>query len=358
MFLNIKRNVSFIAVFCIFILTFFSFTSFAEILPGHQDHLEGKTFEVYDEEGEYIFATGRTVTVGDRYISSDNIEYTIKEVKENTAIARKLGSVNLLAGAADEVSLMPPMAQDDERAIGIFHTHNGESYLPGEPNVEGNGDIYDVGKTLKSRLEERNIDALHSANLHLPHDGASYERSRATALELARSGVDALFDVHRDAIPRREEYLERVNNQLISQVRLVVGRQNPNNSVNDQFARRLKAVADEHYPGLIKDIFYGNGNYNQQIAPHSLLLEFGTYVTSKEQAQASTVMFADVVNRLLYGEGAEGLQEAESRSGVFNALWIIIFAAAGILLYLYINKGSWEEIWKEIKRFFGRTVRD
>lgn len=79
----------------------------------------------------------------------------------------------------------------------------------------------------------------------------------------------------------------------------MVGRQNPNQKVNDQFARRLKALADEEYPGLIKGIFYGKGVYNQHVAPHSLLLEFGTHVTTKEQAIASAQLFAEPVSKLL-----------------------------------------------------------
>lgn len=325
----------------------------AEDFIGHQ---EGEVTEVYDKDGNYIFGTAHGVTEGDRYISSDNIEYIVEEVDEGCAEAVREGEVDLLEGSAEEVAALPPLAEDGEKSIGIYHTHNGESYRPGPESEEGNGDIFEVGKTLKNNLEKKGIDIIHSDRLHLPHDGAAYERSRATAVELAGSGVDAIFDLHRDAIPRREEYLERVNRQLVSQVRIVIGRQNPSNNVNEEFGRRLKAVADEYYPGLVRDIFYGRGNYNQQVSSQSLLLEFGTHVTSKEQAQASAVMMADTLNRLLYGAETPDVQEAERRSSIPVIFWILLTAVAGIAFYLYINKGSWEEVLDAIRSFFGRLT--
>lgn len=344
----------FLSFLLIFIFSL-SLNCYAGDLIGHQ---EGEVTEVYNENGDYIFGTARGVAEGDRYISSDNIEYVIEKVEDGRAEAVKKGEINLLEGVAEEVAALPPLAENGEGLIGLYHTHNGESYRPGPENEERNGDIYEVGKTLKNNLEKKGIKSIHSDRLHLPHDAASYERSRATAVELAEEGVDAIFDLHRDAIPRREEYLERVNRKLISQVRIVIGRQNPNNNVNEEFARRLKAVADEYYPGLIRDIFYGRGNYNQQVSSQSLLLEFGTHVTSKEQARASAVMMADALNRLLYGAETPDVQEAENRSSIPVIFWMIVATFAGIAFYLYINKGSWEEVMDAIRSFFSGIFTD
>lgn len=147
---------------------------------------------------------------------------------------------------------------------------------------------------------------------------------------------------------------------MVSQVRLVVGRQNPNRSVNDKFARQLKAITDQKYPGLVKGIFYGQGNYNQTIAPHSLLLEFGTHVTTKEQAQASAKIIATSIDSLLYGEGGvdeEGVK-GENPSAFRTIAWIVGILVVGILSYLFINEGSIEGVLKRIKNFFGREIID
>lgn len=78
-------------------------------------------------------------------------------------------------------------------------------------------------------------------------------------------------------------------------------RANQNSTVNREFAKQIKAVADKQYPGLVKDIFIGKGTYNQDLAPHAILLEFGTHTISKERVLNSTEMMAKVVSNTLYG---------------------------------------------------------
>ena len=93
----------------------------------------------------------------------------------------------------------------------------------------------------------------------------------------------------------RGEYLANVNGTEMSQIRLVVGRQNQNREANLEYAKRIKAIADERYPGLVKGIFHARGNYNQDLGPRMILLEFGTHVTSLEHALRSVEPMADVI---------------------------------------------------------------
>ena len=87
-----KNNFIIIVLFSVFILYFFSFNLYATEKVGH---IEGKVTRVYDQNDNYIFATGMNVTSGDRYISQDNIEYKVIKVQEKKAIAEKIGKVNL-----------------------------------------------------------------------------------------------------------------------------------------------------------------------------------------------------------------------------------------------------------------------
>ncbi len=336
-------------------LLVFSNGSEASSFIGHR---EEDVSSVYDQEGNYVFGTAMGVSAGDIYISEDNIEYLIETVNGSRAIAKKVGEVDLMENFSGKAGILTPIAAQGKKLIGIYHTHNGESYLPGPENVEGHGEIHTIGRELSKALEQKGIEVSMLDNLHLPHDGAAYTRSRATALDLARKGPDAIFDVHRDAVPRKEEYLKNVNGQLVSQVRFVVGRQNPNKKVNDKFARQLKAVADKKYPGLVKGIFYGRGTYNQEISPRSLLLEFGSHVTTKEQAGVSTQMMADTISSLLYGEEGEAVKTGDNRSAFSTIAWIVGILIVAILVFLLINEGSWAGVIKRIKGFFGREIFD
>ncbi|MFW6016708.1 MAG: stage II sporulation protein P [bacterium] len=329
-------------------LLFFVFI-FVPALKGAEiiEHCEEHVVEVYDESGEYIFATARGVVRGDRYISSDNYEYRITEVSGKKAIAEKQREVDLLQDVT-ELRVRYDFTQEDERVVAIYHTHNGESYKPDEETVEGVGEIHEVGRELAASLEELGVKVVHNENLHLPHDGTAYERSRATAVQVSEERPHIVLDIHRDGIPNPEEYLTDVNGKTISQVRLVVGRQNPNSSVNDKFARQLKASANEMYPGLIRDIFFGRGNYNQSVSPNSILLEFGTHVTTKEQAIASAQLLAEPLKNILYGEEAA----AQRGSAAYSSIpWIIGLLVVGIFIYLFINEGSWEGVVNKLKNF-------
>ena len=161
--------------------------------------------------------------------------------------------------------------------------------------------IHDVAATLKSWLEDKGIEVDFDTGTFLPHDAGAYRRSRSATASLVKKGPAAIFDIHRDGIPDAAEYETQVNGEDMTMVRLLVGRSNPNSAENRQFAVQLKSVADELYPGLVKDIFIGKGNYNQELLPDSVLLEFGTHTSDKEQVLTSTAYMADVINVAVFG---------------------------------------------------------
>ncbi|AZR72756.1 hypothetical protein BBF96_04725 [Anoxybacter fermentans] len=332
-------------------------TSLKDLTTSFIGHTENDIVEVYDEKGKYIFSTCMGVSVGDRYINEANEEYEVIKVEGKRGIAKFLGKVDLLEsiGLAGSVSELPPLVQGQKnkrKKIAIYHTHSAESYIPG-PAFKTRGEIYDVGAALKQQFEKRGITTIQSKRSFLPHDGGAYERSRGTAIELLRQGPDAIFDIHRDAIPRAEEYLTNVKGKKISKVRLVVGRQNPNMRPNDQMARRLKAIADKKYPGLIRGIFYAKGKYNQDLSPRALLLEFGTHVTTKEQAEASTAMIADSIYTMLYGAGTAGTDRAMSSAGWKNLLLLIGITVIAVVIYLILNEDGLSGILERLKKFSG-----
>jgi len=93
----------------------------------------------------------------------------------------------------------------------------------------------------------------------------AYTCSRAGAVKLLKEfKPDLLLDVHRDAVPL-EEYIRKIAGKNATGVRIVLGRNNPNLKANQNLAYRIKAIVDRTYPGLIKDIFLGKGDFNQDL---------------------------------------------------------------------------------------------
>ncbi|NLG31975.1 MAG: stage II sporulation protein P, partial [Syntrophomonadaceae bacterium] len=125
------------------------------------------------------------------------------------------------------------------------------------------------------------------------------------------------------------------------------GRQNPNMKTNLEFAKRVKAVLDKQHPGLSKGIFMGRGDYNQDLSPHSLLLEVGAHTNSKEEAQRGVALFADAIPTVIgvSAEGSNSPPAAKPLDGESSKAWTTILAILAIVAaaaggFYLINRGS------------------
>lgn len=285
---------------------------FGPRVGGEGDEVRGALFTMRDESGRLLMVTGRRIHVGDEYIDERNEHYRVVRIQGLRATARLLG--------VDGPVAVTPAAPAPGRAgvtgaelfggaaggrtkrdidIGIYHTHNDESYVTsqGTDSVDGRGGVHRVGDAFASALARKGFRVTHDQTIHLPHDRGAYRRSRRTAMRLIQSArADVLFDVHRDAGPWTM-YAKKVDGQPVTQIRLVVGRENPQMGATLTMARELKSLADSMHPGLIKGIFMGQDTYNQDINPRSLLLEVGTEQNAMPSAQRGITMFADVVER-------------------------------------------------------------
>ncbi|MBE5799984.1 MAG: stage II sporulation protein P [Clostridiales bacterium] len=314
--------------------------------------------------------------------------YRIKEVSGTQAIAERAGEEAMPDVSWLDTGLAQPVfaAEDDgvptssgdksgdRKLIAMYVTHSDESYVPsdGTQSIEGQGGIYDVARDFRDALQERGIDVILDESTHLPHDSGAYRRSRRTAERLLQNRPDAIIDIHRDGIPDPEEYETTIGGKNASQVRLLVGRSNQNSEVNRAFAKQIKAVADKKYPGLIKDIFIGKGNYNQDLSPNAILLEFGTHTISKERVLGSTDVMADVVSTTLYGpetgsaksaeSAASGAKEsaqketdkAKNKGSMSGILLLAILVIAGVIIFAFAQTGSGKGMGKKI----GRNIRE
>ncbi len=321
-------------------------TSFAEE--------EVEYYTIVDEEGNVIFETAMEIHLGDYYINQDNDKYTIVEINGNQGVARFEERVKLVENEDELFALSQSLlAQGANKEVALYNTHSAESYVPtsGTDSKLGDGDVYDVAHIFGEELEARGINVNHDWSKHDPHDGGAYERSRRTAVDLVEGAPDALLDIHRDGVPNPDEYVAEVNGETVGQVRLVVGRQNPQLEVNDQFAGTLKAISDEFYPGLMHGIFYAQGKYNQDLSPRALLIEFGTHVIPQEQAVAGAKLFADVVDKALYGGDDPGATEAggtttdatkagESAGATRSIIIVLLIAVLGGGFLLIANEGG------------------
>ncbi len=371
---------------------------------------KGDYYKVYDvDKNEILFRIAREVVKDDQYLSGDNKMYkVIRANKENqTAYAQFVEDVSLpeindeilsniklaLQDESDIGSILTQKEnkQDDKskRKVGIYSTHSSESFIPsdGAESTDANGGILKVAEKLKRGFEKNGVKAVFDKTNHDPHDAGAYKRSRRTALQLMRKQRPAaLIDVHRDAVPA-EEYITEIDDKPVAKVRLVVGRRNQNFKANEDMAKKVKSVADKMHPGLIKDIFYGKGDYNQDLTPRSMLTEVGTYEHMRERSEESADLLSEAITVALFGDvfkdskgggpttadknttGKNATKQTKpnkpasqsgkgSGAGILGILAVAVVGGAG---FLFLSSGS--EEWKskvsnfrqEFANFLGRN---
>lgn len=318
------------------------------------DEMDDQVYALYDTNGVYLTSRAGRVYVDDEYIASDDKLYRVRTVDDAalTAQAEYLGYEPENDQAA--FALIGAARAEAKKLVSMYSTHSDESYVPSDgtsSKTQGAG-IYDVGDALKKNLEAKGIEVKYSKDTFLPHDAGAYRRSRSAAEDLVKERPAALLDLHRDGIPNAKEYKEQLGGEDISKMRLLVGRSNPNANANRAFAKQIKKTADKKYPGLVKDIFIGKGNYNQELYPKALLLEFGTHTTNKKEAIKATEYAANVLDDVLFGATAQAAptKAADNQAGGSGIAWVIGLAAAAAIVYALVATGSFKTMGQKLKR--------
>lgn len=320
-------------------------------------------YAIKDENGSVITYYKGECDPGDEYISEKNEHYRIVSVSEpdQTAAAKHLGKADMPDVSWIHMEESTAVAAIGERKIALYCTHSDESYIEGDgtESIEGRGGIYDIAAAFGKKLEELGATVEISDATHLPHDAGAYRRSRQTAVSLLKNQPDAIFDIHRDGIPDPDEYAATIGKEKMSKVRLLVGKSNQNKDANMSLAKHIKAVGDKMYPGLIKDIYMGKGTYNQDLAPRSVLLEFGTHTLPKERVMHSTGPMSEVVYKAVFGgvTGSAGASDVsstkaekttdpeskpatEDNTGASWGIWLVIALIAGIGIFAFLSTGG------------------
>ncbi|MDR3563903.1 MAG: stage II sporulation protein P [Negativicutes bacterium] len=336
---------------------------------GHERN-DGGYFSFVDEDGNQVYATAWQVRVGDECLTDKNQRYQVTRIEGDTAFVKLIGQVDLgsTSSRRDPFSvtqiLMPRIAAAAQGGkVAIYHSHSDESYVPtdGSESILGNGGIYKVGDAFATALDAKGMQAIHSMNKHDPHDNMAYERSRRTAMDLLKQQPDAIFDVHRDALPP-QFYQTTIDGQDVTKVQLVVGQYGPTGKQIEDYALKVKAASDQQHPGLVKGIFFAKGgDYNQDLHPRSLLLEVGSHTNTRDEAERGIALFADVVPTVLGatsgnpgnagGTTGFGTTGAGASGASKNIGWIVGFLILGIAVFLFVATGSFKEASSKLKQF-------
>ncbi len=267
-------------------------------------------FLVFDEEGNLIFERSN-VELGDIIITKDFNKYEIVDIDITTKIAKAKFVEKIKKPQIVKKQNGPKTNDVVDKKIGLYMTHNDESFVIGDgvSSINGAGGIHDIAKTISTEMSKLGIKTTLDETIHNPHNSLAYSRSEKTAKKLKNMGVDALFDIHRDGVAR-SVYVKNIDGVDRCKVRIVVGQANPNKDINLEFATYLFAVAEEYCPWLFLDIYLAKGHYNQSLSPKSLLFEMGTYLAEKDLVKNTVPYLVSVINTTLYSATVEDTNSA------------------------------------------------
>jgi len=214
------------------------------------------------------------------------------------------------AGLPAEIAPAPePVPVSGKPLIGIYNTHNAETYVPtdGKDKLEGkNAGVVKVAETLATTLEKNyGLATVRSDVIHdYPSFARSYGNSELTAKNMLEKypSLVALVDVHRDAGMTRRETI-KINGRDSAKLLFIVGSntrlEHPKWRDNLEFATLLHGKLEELYPGLSKGVRVQDGRYNQHLHPRAILLEVGGVNNSLEEARYAVTLFARALAEVL-----------------------------------------------------------
>lgn len=204
----------------------------------------------------------------------------------------------------------------------IYHTHSRESFLPyleetdkPEEAYHSKANITLVGELLGRALERRGVGTtVNSTDIvqELATRGLNYNSSYNVSGEQVRAALkdnkdlEIFLDLHRDSL-RSDSTTTAMNGVNYAKLLFVVGTGHEGFEKNLTFAEGLQTILDNQYPGLSKGIMQksskqGNGIYNQDISPNSIIVEIGGVDNTVEELHRTTEVFADVLSEYYFHE--------------------------------------------------------
>lgn len=201
------------------------------------------------------------------------------------------------------------------RVVFIYFSHTRESFLPyfkkgtaPESAYHSKINISLVGNRLGESLRSNGIwndvsqvDIVNMLNNRNLTFGRSYQMSREVVVNELRENRDLemAFDIHRDSLPREYSTIE-IGEESLAKISFVIGSGHENYKQNLDFTNGIHEVIEKKYPGLsrgviIKGKSQGNGVYNQDLLPNSVIVEIGGVENNLEELYRSADILGNAI---------------------------------------------------------------
>ncbi|KEK20001.1 stage II sporulation protein P [Bacillus manliponensis] len=179
-----------------------------------------------------------------------------------------------------------------KNAVFIYHSHSWESFFPLLPGAKSASspdvNISLLGERFKEQLEAEGIPTLHDktnmGDLLAEKNWEwykSYDASRGIVKEAIAQNENITFpvDIHRDSATK-EKTTKVINGKPYARLYFIIGMENAGRNENIKITKEINSYLEKNYPGISRGVFNkdrreGNGVYNQDLSPNSILVEIG-----------------------------------------------------------------------------------
>ncbi|WP_121664562.1 stage II sporulation protein P [Metabacillus litoralis] len=259
-----------------------------------------------------------------KFMSNSSSEVSTELVPNADSLKQDAELIQEKIDSLDEMEIKRPEIKQKEfhstfgrRIVFIYFSHTRESFLPyfkketaPESAYHSKVNISLVGNRLGDSLRSNGIwndvsqvDIVNMLNNRNLTFGRSYQMSREVVVNELRENRDLemAFDIHRDSLPREHSTID-IGGESLAKVSFVIGSGHENYKKNLDFTNGIHEVIEKKYPGLsrgviIKDKSQGNGVYNQDLLPNSVIVEIGGVENNLEELYRSADILGNAISQ-------------------------------------------------------------
>lgn len=219
-------------------------------------------------------------------------------------------------------ALLQPLQWDlcsDAPTVLILHSHGSESYTPTETYTESASyrtldtgyNMICIGDLLAAQLESAGICVIHDRTMYdVPSYNNAYVQARAAIENHLKEypSIQLVLDLHRDAATdsagNQIRYSVATAEGDAAKLMLVLGTNHEGWTNNLSLAAKLQVQLERLCPGISRPINLRSQRFNQDLCPHTLLVEVGATGNTRQEALTATKHLAQAIISLASGANA------------------------------------------------------
>jgi stage II sporulation protein P len=210
---------------------------------------------------------------------------------------------------------IPVVEETSPLNVLLLFTHSHEAYHPIVKGVIGVNTNYDPSTNVTdiSDLVTHHLQLNNAQVDVLPYDNMkemkvtnrpfyqAYAAIRPTLQQqLNVKSYDLVLDIHRDSANHKVTTLES-NNESFARIALVVGAEHANYKLNEAYAKALSVEVNRLVPNMSRGVMTktkddGNGIYNQDLSPKSILIELGGIENTEAEINRTLAVIAKAIS--------------------------------------------------------------